>query len=293
MNDTDWAKTIVMDSLASLPDLEEIRISLGGGSASPLKLAQLKNMRKIRITGFCPEYRQSIIPGLRTLISNSPRLTHLDVDGGSYRANTDTSTLHDLFDGLPCITPLALTHLNLRSWCVRLDSETLPHLAMLESLTINNNIDTRKDGSIEELVDIARDELVERTGDYCSTNDEIWDTLRREGIYLSEVSTDEVSEALLDYLASYSGLKKVTLSFATSPNMTSSDALAIRFYYNVLPKHVGSLSVLDISPIFEGKWCFGKHNIASVRQCTKLVSLKMSINSDDIDGRDDNIIVSC
>jgi hypothetical protein len=141
MNDSDWTKTIVMDSIASLPSLEEIRISLGG-SASLLKLAQLKNMRKIQISGFCPEYRQDIIPGLQTLTANSPRLTHLDVDGDSYRANSETCTLHDLFDALRSNTPLALTHLNLRSWCVRFDSETIPHLGMLESLTINNNIES-------------------------------------------------------------------------------------------------------------------------------------------------------
>jgi hypothetical protein len=173
MNDPDWAKIIVMDSLASLPGLEEIRISLGGGSASPLKLSQLKNMRKIRITGFCPEYRQDIIPGLRTLISNSPRLTHLDVDSGSYHANSGTSTLHDLFDALPVDSPLALTHLNLRSWCLRLDSKTLPHLGMLESLTINSNIDTREESSIGEMSEIAKEELIERTRDHCSTHDEI------------------------------------------------------------------------------------------------------------------------
>jgi hypothetical protein len=288
MNDPDWAKTIVMDSLASLPGLEEIRISLVAGSASPLKLSQLKNMRKVRITGFC---RQGMIPGLRTLISNSPRLTHLDLDGDSYLANSETSTLHEIFDASPPNSPLALTHLNLRSWCVRLDSKTLlPHLGMLESLTIHCNIDTRQDASLEELDDIGRDELSERTRDYCSTNDEIWDILRREQIYLLEVSTDEVSQALLDYLASYSGLKKLTLNFVTY-NTSWSDALGIQFYRNVLLKHVHTLSALEISPAFEGKWCFGQHNIAIVLQCTKLVSLKMSINSDDIYGRY-NIIVS-
>jgi hypothetical protein len=78
------------------------------------------------------------------------------------------------------------------------------------------NLDTHEEDSIEELDDIAKDKLVERTQNYCSTNTEIWDTLRKEQIYLSEVSTDVVSNALLDYLASYSGLKKFTLSLANS-----------------------------------------------------------------------------
>jgi hypothetical protein len=34
MNDPEWAQTVVMDSLASLPALEDLRISLGGAPAS-------------------------------------------------------------------------------------------------------------------------------------------------------------------------------------------------------------------------------------------------------------------
>jgi hypothetical protein len=57
-------------------------------------------MRKIQISRFCPEYHQDIIPGLQTLTANSPRLTHLDVDSDSYHANSETCTLHDLFNAL-------------------------------------------------------------------------------------------------------------------------------------------------------------------------------------------------
>ncbi|KAF8160012.1 hypothetical protein B0H34DRAFT_705799 [Crassisporium funariophilum] len=282
MNDPEWAKIVVMDSLASLPSLEQLRISLGGGSASSLRLEQLTNLRKISITGLCPDYRVDVIPGLRTLISNSPQLTHLDVDSGSYRADSETSTLHDLLDAVPVNSPLSLTHLSLRSWCVRLDSRTLPHLRTLESLTLYNTLDTRNQlfGSLD---DLATDELIERTKDYCSTNDEVWDTLRREEIYLAEIATDEVCEALLDYLASYSGLKKFSLSGTKTQDSFSSDPLAMRFYDEVLPNHASTITVLDVPAEYEGKWCFGKHNASILQRCTKLANLRVSIHSQDMD----------
>ncbi|KAJ3490893.1 hypothetical protein NLJ89_g11392 [Agrocybe chaxingu] len=144
-NDPEWAQIVVMDSLSSLPFLEELRISLGGGSAASLKLAQLSNLREITITGFCSDYRADVISGLRTVISNSPDLTHLEVDSHGHRADAQTSTLHDLLGAASPNAPLRLTHLSLRSFCFKLDGVTLPHLHDLESLLLCNNIDTRQD----------------------------------------------------------------------------------------------------------------------------------------------------
>ncbi|KAH9479909.1 hypothetical protein JR316_0008505 [Psilocybe cubensis] len=281
MHDPEWVQIVVMDSLVSLPALSELRISLGGGTASSLKLEQLTDLRKITITGSCLHYRRDVVSGLRTLISNSPRLTHLDV-GHNYRSDdSDISTLHDLLGAVPPASPLNLSHLTLRGWCIRLDDITLPHLRSLVSLSLHVNLDTRT-FSPSDLDDSAHEELLRRTAAFSSSTEEIWDTLREERICLKELTTDEVNDALLDYLSSYSGLQKLTLTSATAHSAKKSDALAMKFYRDVLPKHAGTLVSLDVCPVYEGKWCFGKHNSSSLLQCTKLSNLKIHINSEDI-----------
>ncbi|KAF8961941.1 hypothetical protein BDZ97DRAFT_1826736 [Flammula alnicola] len=259
VNDPEWAKIVVMDSLASLPSLEVLRISLGGAPASSLKLELLTNLRKITIAGYCPDYRADI-----------------------GRANSsDLATLHDLFGAVPPEMPLSVSHLVLQSWCVRLDSVTLTHLRALESLSLYNNIDVRQNppSNVDEL---AMEELMARTEAYCSSNDDIWDALREDRIWLKEIATDGVSHALLDYLASYSGLQKLTLSSSSTHDGLASDVLALKFYKDVLPKHAASLVALDVCPEYEGKWCFGLHNRTSFLDCTNLETLKVNIKSDEI-----------
>ncbi|KDR70944.1 hypothetical protein GALMADRAFT_254550 [Galerina marginata CBS 339.88] len=282
LNDPEWVQIVVMDSLASLPALEEFRLSLGGGMAASLRLEQLTNLRKITVTGFCSDYRRDIVSGLRTLISNSPCLTHLEVGYNYRRDDNGISTLHDLLGAVPPDAPLSLSHLTLRGWCVRLDPTTLPHLRGLESLSLHVNLDTRSFSRLD-LDDAAREEVMQRMTDQSSLNEEIWIALREERIHLKEISTDEVNDGFLEYLASYSGLEKLTLSSATADTARQSDALAMRFYTEVLPSHSHSLVGLDVCPIYEGKWCFGKHNMSSLLKCTKLANLKIHINADEID----------
>lgn len=285
MNDPEWAQIVVMDSLASLPALEDLRISLGGAPASSLKLELLTNLRKITISGYCPNYKQDVVSGLHTLIANSPRLTYLDV-GYNTRANVlDVSSLHDLFNGVPRDIPLDLRHLVLRNWCVRLDEITLPHIRLLESLSLHLNIEPQQIASHQAAEEPETSHTLSRTAQYCSTTSEIWTTLREERIKLKEISTDEITPAFLEYVASYSGLEKLTLTFTTAreDDVYTSEKLALKFYNEVLPMHAQSLTTLDICPIYEGKWCFGSHNAASLHLCTKLQNLRIHINSEEID----------
>ncbi|KAF8194971.1 hypothetical protein BJ912DRAFT_876190 [Pholiota molesta] len=282
INDPEWAQIVVMDSLVSLPFLKVLRISLGGAPAPSLKLEQLTDMHQITITGYCADYRTDIVAGLRTLISNSPQLTHLDV-GFKGRANgSDLSTLHDILGAVPPTSPLALSHLTLQNWGVRLDPTTLPHLHALHTLSLHDNVDTRSSPPVD-LDAPAIAALVARTAACCASYDEIWDALRQERIWLREIATDGVTAAFLDYLAAYSGLQKLRLSSAPANDGLASDTLAMQFYQAVLPRHADSLAALEITPEYEGKWCFGRHNCASLLQCANLETLKIHINSAEID----------
>jgi len=288
-SDPEWTRIVIMDSLATLPYLEELQVLLGGGSTSTLRLEQLTNLRKITVTGITDDYRSEVVPGLRTLISNSSSLSHLHVDNSSYRAEYDTSTLHDLLDGECPNTLLNLTHLNVRGLCILLDARTIPHLRSLESLNLCNVVDTRHDdlSHLDNLT--SREELVERTANFCSSLNDIWDVLREEGVFLKDIVVDKVTGALVNYLDAYSGLRSLTLAGATS----ASNKLAERFYNDVLPRHVQTLVFLEIIPQDEGKWCFGKHNMDTFLQCTRLSTLKVAIQLSEIDREKDfDVVVS-
>ncbi|KAF9038071.1 hypothetical protein BJ165DRAFT_1408002 [Panaeolus papilionaceus] len=260
MNDPEWAKSVVMDALASLPHLSSLKISLGGGSAASLRLEQLTNLRHIVITGCCPFYRELIIPGLRTLIHNSPNLQTLDVDSGTYRVDTETCTLHDL-----------------------LYEYTLPHLRFLKSLSLYETLHPHKDVS-NDLSDDARISLVERITPYSSTPTEIFEALRESSIRISSLSTDAVCPSLLTYLSSYSGLKKLVLTGADGPSGTKeeSERLAETFYVEALPLHRNTLEVLVIEPRFEGGWCFNSRNKETIGELKNLKSLKLAVRGAEV-----------
>ncbi|KAF9038046.1 hypothetical protein BJ165DRAFT_1531939 [Panaeolus papilionaceus] len=306
MNDPEWAKSVVMDALASLPHLSSLKISLGGGSAASLRLEQLTNLRHIVITGSCPFYRELIIPGLRTLIHNSPNLQTLDVDSGTYRVDTETCTLHDLLTDIThdsdtgnessstskasnhsstpqVFAPLSLERLALRGWCVRLDEYTLPHLRFLKSLSLYETLHPHKDIS-NDLSDDARISLVERVTPYSSTPSEIFESLRESSIRISSLSTDAVCPSLLTYLSSYSGLKKLVLTGADGPSGTKeeSERLAETFYVEVLPLHRNTLEVLVIEPRFEGGWCFNSRNKETIGELKNLKSLKLAVRGAEV-----------
>lgn len=270
-----------MDSLVSLPYLEVLRLSLGGAPASLLRLEQLTNLRRIIISGHSADELTDIVSGLRTLVSNSPHLTHLDVSLKGRADGSDVSTLHDLLDEVPPDAPLALTHLTLQNWGIRLDERVLPSLRSLNTLSLHNNVDIGRI-LVMDVDDIVLEDLVARTAACCSSNDEIWDALREDRIWLKEISTDAVTDALLEYLAAYSGLQSLTLRSALFNDGLVSDSLAIKFFKNILPMHAASLISLEITPEYEGKWCFGRHNCASILNCTQLQTLKVHINSKEI-----------
>ncbi|PPR06066.1 hypothetical protein CVT24_004224 [Panaeolus cyanescens] len=305
LNDPEWAKSVVMDSLAALPHLSAIKISLGGGSAASLRLEQLTNLRHITITGSCPFYRELIIPGLRTLIHSSPNLQSLEVDSGSYRVDTETCTLHDLLTDITVdsdtgtdsstskssrsratrsvIPPLNLERLALRGWCVRLDEHTLPHLRFLKSLSLYETLHPHHN-VVTDLSDEARASLLERITPYSSTPSEVFEALREASIRISSLSTDAVCPSLLTYLASYSGLKKVVLTGADGPSGTKeeSERLADTFYVDVLPLHRDTLEVLEIEPRFEGGWCFNAKNKETIGELKNLRSLKLAVRGAEV-----------
>lgn len=204
----------------------------------------------------------------------SPQLLHLELDSGQFWGDDRVPTLHDLFGKVSPGTALRLKHLSLSWWRWRLDSITLPHLKCLTSLELNSPVIFR--GGED---------------DYSHDVSEIWHTFRIEGIHLSDLGTSAMDEELLQYLGSYSGLRRLKLTSATGRTEKLSNNLADQFYKSVLPRHSQSLTNIEIYPGHQGRWCFGFHNASIISQCQQVKNLLMAVSWAADDGKD--TVVSC
>jgi hypothetical protein len=239
----------VLTSISSLPCLQSFSITFTPLVNTGPAISQLKNIQRLAIShyGECGDLKSYIPDQVHRVIANSPGLTHLDITSGpSYGYYP---SLRDLFAKLSKTgVPLQLQHLGLSFWKLPVDTVTIPYLRSLTSL---------------ELYGYPLYGDIERC--------RLWNNLLAEGVQLTELSSEEISDELLRYLVSYSGLKTLRLK-----SLNKAD-FADRFFHDVLPCHEDTLETLHLQPRFEGPWCFGRGNADSILKCQKLSVLVMSV----------------
>lgn len=160
-----------------------------------------------------------------------------------------------------------------------MDESILPHLRSLRSLRLLDNLSLPLEAEDFRLPD---DVPTQRLQVPESPNSEIWETLEREKIFLSNISTDIVDDALLSYLASYQSVKELSFAYASLNGRISSNGIAKRFYEEVLPRHAGSIESLCVRPGFDGAWCFSEQIDTHISRCQALSELTMCINHSDM-----------
>ena len=187
----------------------------------------------------------------------------------NYYVHENTPNFSDFLSETPGSAFLTITHLSLSGLFVGPDATFIPHLRCLISLHIKN-------------ICSPPDQASGNLGP--SSAADVWSSLRLENIHLQEIVTDYVQLALINYLTSFSGLRRLRLTQASWYRMSplECDQLAIDFYGRALQNHVHSLESLEIDASYEGNWCFAGHCSGIIQQCARLTSLKLSINSKDI-----------
>jgi hypothetical protein len=215
--------------------------------------------------------RNIIIPFARFISWSQPKLKTLTITKSHrYYVDQNMPNFNDFLLEPSDSAFLNITHLSLRGLFVGLDATVIPHLRSLISLHLEN-------------VFLPRDQASGNPGTFKSSKN-VWLSLRLENIHLQEIVTDDVQLALIEYLTSFSGLQRLRLTQASlflSP--LASDQVAIEFYERALHNHVHSLESLEIDAGYEGNWCFASHCSGIIKQCAYLTSLKLSINSKDIE----------
>ena len=200
---------------------------------------------------------------LSKLYASCPTLTSLAISdrSGHYRLNINNNVDQIFLGGPNNIQPSRLRRLCLHNCFVRIDKITLPHLRQLTSLEL---ICIQHRYSGQDL-------------DYYGYPRDIWSTFIGSGIQLEELVHNSTSTSLIDYLSSYSGLRKLELLVTPFADASSSDEAATRFFNDVLSRHLETLESLSLEAYYEGEWCFTSQNAGLISQCTKLNHLLMSI----------------
>jgi hypothetical protein len=111
---------------------------------------------------------------------------------------------------------------------------------------------------------------------------QLWSALQETGIELStlEVSgTENAIDNMFTYLLSYAGLRRLAIRRLEMDTQEMEDKAAQRFWHKVVPHHRNSLTMLFIESEFESEWCYGPGAAASLRECSSLRDLTVSVCS--------------
>lgn len=230
------------------------------------------------------ENQPQTFDNIKKMIAQSPRLNSISVHG-HWEGRIGKASLHELFKHYPsnapplCIHSLAITY-----FLVRLDEVTLPHLRHLTSLDIDDMIDPTEPP--EPWRSPLPLDAIMHQNRYGSSHEEVWTMVFQAGLQLEEISTHRVCPAFLDYLGSYSGLKKLRLVPEGFRDGASSNRAASRFYESIR-KHAQSLEELDICALYEDAWCINNRNPSSglfsiISTCPNLKELHVKVHLKDL-----------
>ncbi|KAJ6514196.1 hypothetical protein C8R47DRAFT_1063968 [Mycena vitilis] len=253
--DTDSTVEMVVNFLSTHPVLEDFRLTAHTASAHFGRLGGLRNLT-LKTPPDSPDSGREIAQSLSQTIYNSPDLESLHVE---LRDNTFTELSHSLVS----TRPLRLTRLHITEEyyhaSIALDGGIVPHLKSLKCLKWIGG-----DSGSTAASTVIRQR---------------WDVLRKAGIHLTEIYTDNIEGGLLAYLSSYSGLERLCITWAGGKNKTESNRRADKFFARALPQHAQSLIALSCCGGYEGRWSLGDHNAGMIEQLHNLRSLRMCVNS--------------
>lgn len=259
--DTKLIVETIMTQINARPLLEaSFNCSDGCSAHFPAQLSSIEGRESFSLTNIflAGQHATGVASAVSRIISRSPGLIRLEIDTGYYAATIAAPSLHDILPKNMNLPPLSIESLSLRCMRTLLDAETLYHLRSLKSLSIHFNLTTTIQGSLLF---------------------QIWETLRKESIHLTKIDVNltDVDDSLLDYLTSYDGIQQIVFDNSARLWSRHDEAIANRFFDDVLPRVSRSLQSLHLVTISPGAWCFGKNNASSIAQCTRIEELTVSI----------------
>ncbi|KAF5362860.1 hypothetical protein D9758_007028 [Tetrapyrgos nigripes] len=246
----EWAMEPVMQLLPSFRSLREFSF------CAPLLRRAIPfpeintNLKVLSIDISLPTHSSSfefIAPLIRHLLSRSKCLSSLHFDVKCL--GLDPSSLLN-FSTLGSPQRSLITHLSLGGWS-RQAFEIPNYFPNLTSLQLRSH--------------------------YGNTLEPLFSGLQSKQIHLQRLVLDIVTEPVLDYIATYSGLEVLSLKGPKWYSQPTYNENAERFYQQILPLHNDSLVKLEMEPEFESRWCFGEDNVEAISRCRNLRVLSVRV----------------
>ena len=279
--DGEWPHTAVVDALKLLPSLQRLYIASTTCQIEiPFHLftaLQHIDVQCVNEESYHSVYHRKTFENIVKMISESPLLQSIRLSNNYDYSGRATRSLHHLLECYPETTPpLRLKDLSLINYYVRLDDETvMRHLKHLTSLSLEGILEPPSHDS-----DSIQKDILEKQTRWGSTCEQIWTTISNTNLRLEAINLDTTPLAFLEYIASYSGLKKLKISTRGYRDRATSDNGANKFY-ETLGNHAYSIEELDVRACFEGLWCFGHHNLALFSTLQHLRTLSVTVRSSD------------
>lgn len=264
-----------------LPLLEEIHfefstLPLLWQTSDMINLRRFANVHSVSFRGrnLSAPLAASFIQQLRRINSYKQTLKSLELDftdivEGNLLENEKIypryCILHEIVKDTPDATPLRLKHLRVHGWNFRLDSATLPHLRYLSSLNIASMRDTGPDEQAH-----------------------VWHGMIKASIQLQKITTGVISEPLIDYLVSYTGLLELKIAsrkmkYDFLDDSDASETLTTELCQSALPVHSNTLRVFEILDRSDKKRCVTLDTISAIRRCEKLESLTVTVRVEELE----------
>ena len=262
-NDPLWLEESIWKAIGLFPNLRHLKID-GTFLKQPLgNFESLNALESINIFGELFQHKGALFLSLSKLYASSLNLNSITIKNSDEYELYGTQSLQQLLSSSPRENPAhRLRYLAVSDVPIRLDEVSLSHLTHLTSF----NLSSLPEGSLS------------------SSPDDIWVAFKRSNIRLEEleVGINAVADSIIDYLSSFSGLKKLRLFIPNFDNQTFSDASAVKFWSESLQNHVDTIRDFSLRACYSGQWCFGRHNRSLVGKCTKLKQLTVSLLPEDI-----------
>ncbi|CAA7264347.1 unnamed protein product [Cyclocybe aegerita] len=247
----------VIDALSNLQGLEELRLTFSDGpfSEDVFQLRKITRLRKLSV--YLPrlndhtDYMKFASVCNEVILAN-PSLDRLTIVGPLDQLVS--MSFHDFLGRFDEVNTLKLLHLRLQNIMLELDAIILPQLSSLTSLDLRNS---RR-----------------------SLDAEAWDLFLSAGIRLTSLSIDIFTRPLLDYLSSFSGLRRLTIQDRHRiPACDDADYL----FLTVIPLHKESLKELYLFCTFPCDLSLDWLKGNPLAICPNLTHFGVSLPSDTIE----------
>ncbi|KAJ2934100.1 hypothetical protein H1R20_g2979, partial [Candolleomyces eurysporus] len=261
-------------AVAELPGLRDLELTFSYSFDfvnTQVPLARFSKLRSLSLRRLVPT--PGIVEGLKHLIASSPSLSQLTIICFSAKPDDEQDGVNQHYLDL----------------CSLLEA-TGPPAASLSEHTVKDIISSSV--AIQAL-SIAGGQILAPTvvpslrsltalhifNDYVQIDPLFWSALQNSQIHLRKLTVVLILQPIIDYLLSYNGLEAITISHSNCDpgiDRANEEPFVHLFFGAVLPKHSGSLRLIELDDTVERAWIITQSYLQGVLACKRLECLTLT-----------------